>query len=186
MSQPPQCGYSSFSIVSTLTVWNSANIRVYSTYDFNPYADIYAPLDQYGNPIQGAFRGLQLIHLPRWWPNDYRTWTTWPSYLAITHELAHAFFNVVDEYVYQHPEIECRSYYECVSIMDQAYIPFPKTEFCVRINHDSDGDTPQTAWWWGWSCWETIAYFNPEMYEPFAVYGIAETVASNYMQVIVH
>ena len=131
--------------------------------NFNPYSRVYAPRDQQGNPIQGAFRGLQRESSAEHVVNDFSTWTTWPSYLAITHELAHAFFNVVDEGVGGHPEIECRSWYECVSIMD--YVPrpfmFEKTEFCVRINHDPDGDTPQTAWWWWWSCWETIAYFCP-------------------------
>jgi hypothetical protein len=170
------------------SMWDSANIRVHSTSDFPPFAYMSYAKDSQGNPIKGSLRGLQEIHLPKFWPNDFSTWTTWPSYLAITHELAHAFFNVADEGITDHPEIECRSWYECVSIMDGVPRPylFEKTEFCVRINHDPDGDTPQTWWWWGWSCWETIAYFYLDMYEPVVVYGIAENVASCYIQIVVH
>jgi hypothetical protein len=162
-------------------MWDDANIRCHEANDFNPFAN------QTHSGIQGSLRGMQVFHLPKYWPHYFTTWTTWLSYLAITHEMSHAFFHLADEYVKDNIEIECRSYWEVASIMDLPWIPFPKTEFCVRSNHDPDGDTPQTWWWWGWSCWETITYFNPEMYEPFTVYdNIFDDVAANYVEIVIH
>ncbi len=173
-------------------LWDSAHICCEERNDFDPLSNMTYAIDPQGNPIPGSLRGIQKIYLPKYWPHWSTTWTIWLSYLAITHELAHAFFNVADEYV-TGPDVdppqsaECRSFWESASIMDQAYWPYPKTEFCVRSNHDPDGDTSQTWWWWGWSVWQTIAHFSPNMYEPFTVYDTTvDNVAANYVQIVCH
>ncbi|NWF96054.1 MAG: hypothetical protein HXY34_07900 [Candidatus Thorarchaeota archaeon] len=172
--------------------WDSAHIRCWQANNFNPNALVQYSVDAQGNPIKGSYRGMQRINLPQYWPHDSATWTEWPAYLAITHELGHAFFHLADEYmtgpdVNPPQDTECRLPWEPVSIMDAAYWPFPRTEFCVRAIHDPDGDTAQTWWWWGWSSWRTIAYFNPDMYEPFVVYDTTiDNVAAAFVQVVCH
>lgn len=167
--------------------WNIANIRCSEQNHFNPNAVMSYSIDGQGNPKKGTLRGMQIINLPKYWPHDVFTWTDWRGYLAITHELSHAFFHLADEGDGDVPSMECRSLWESASIMDLAQWPWPKTEFCVRINHDPDGDTHQTWWWWGWSCWETIVEFNDDFYEPFTVHDTTiDNVAADYVHIIQH
>lgn len=187
-------------IVTTINIytnsvnWNSANIRCYNDF-FNPYANVYAPRDSNGNPIEGSFRGAEVLNLPKYWPSYLTTWVDYRAYVAITHEFSHAFFDLADEYIGDNPSdpahppaAECRPYiWESTSIMDGQVPPWPKTEFCVRINHDPDHDTAQSAWWWDWSCWRTIKYMNPEMYEPYTITDtLVDNVAANYVNIYVH
>ncbi len=173
-------------------MWNDpdTNVNVHWLNNFTPYAVMQFSKDPQGNPIQGSLRGLGKIHLPRYWPHDSGTWTGWLSYLAITHELAHAFFHLADEYV-TGPDIDppqeavCRPPYEDASIMDAAS-NWEKTEFCTRLNHDPDGDTAQ-SWWWALSCWGTIAEFNPQVYEPYPPHTtVTGSVAADYVNIILH
>ena len=172
-------------------MWNQANIRAHLLNDFNPNALVSYVLDGQGNPVPGTYRGLQLINLPKHWPHYSTTWNHWIAYSAITHELSHAYFHVADEYKTWNGapwSAACGGFWDTYSIMDgSTHILYPRTEFCVRLNHDPDRDTAQSTWWWGWSCWETITYFNSEMYEPFGVHDtLIDNVAANYVQIVCH
>ena len=110
--------------------------------------------------------------------------------VAVTiHEFAHAFFSVDDEYEldqYGNPlPVECGPYlWSGFSIMDIVTI-WDRPEFCVRTNHDPDGDTPQEQTHHE-SCWETIMNSYPQMYEPFQTRSPFAGLVAGLYCVIVH
>ncbi len=116
---------------------------------------------------------------------DHGPWET--HYHAITHEFAHAFFGVRDEYEFNNGILVA----ECAplpwldySIMDLVTY-WSKPEFCVRTNHDPDKDTKQEAVLHQ-SCWETIVGAYPEMYEPYnTISALTIEVASSFC-IIIH
>jgi len=131
------------------------------------HTDMYVNETHTGSPY--AWVGAQKFVLPYQWNPP---WSSYMAYHAITHEFAHAYAGVLDEYAldpYGNPlPVECGPYYwSGFSIMDivQSSL-WPRPEFCVRTNHDPDHDTPQEQILHQ-SCWETMKNTYPQMYEPF-------------------
>jgi len=151
--------------------WPShTNIYVNETHADNPY----------------AWPGSQRIVLPCYWSPP---WSSYGAYHAITHEFAHAFFGVLDEYQldqYGIPlPVECGPWWwSGYCIMDMIWI-WDRPEFCVRINHDPDKDTPQELILHE-SCWETTVDTYPQMYEPFQTRSPFAGLVAGLYCVIVH
>ena len=149
--------------------WPShTNMYVNETYDKWPY----------------AWPGSQKLVLPYLW---IPPWSSYMSYHAITHEFAHAFFGVLDEYDKDDWTVECGPWWwSGFCIMDQVQYSFwPRPEFCVRTNHDTDKDTPQELILHE-SCWETTVGTYPQMYEPFQTRSPFAGLVAGLYCVIVH
>ncbi len=149
--------------------WANAHICVHNDPNMRAYAD--------------SVGGMR-FHLPK--NVKGLSWTNYGAYTTITHELAHSHLWVYDEYE-DDTFICCGQWWDSHSVMDNWWIAYPlvpKTEFCVRNNHDPDGDTQQSIHL-GVSCWETFVAHYLQMYEPFVVYltGIDE-VAADYVEVV--
>ncbi|MHA1663810.1 MAG: hypothetical protein ACTSVR_11220, partial [Candidatus Thorarchaeota archaeon] len=148
------------------------------------HTDVY--VDENYDEFPFAWIGAQKFVLPyQWCP----PWSSYMAYHAITHEFAHAFLGVYDEYEfdqYGNPlPVECGPYlWSGFSIMDLVTI-WDRPEFCVRTNHDPDNDTPQEQILHE-SCWETIVGTYGQMYEPFQTRSPFAGLVAGLYCVIVH